>query len=180
MKLFEFNDYNVVVDPSMLMLKPFKALWDRDRSKDKTKAMMELAYVFFMEDSRSDYHIFADEKERGREICAGEGMPSGWKEDKAVKEARAFYSSFKSDSVLLLEDLRAMVANLRLYLKTIDLTEVDDKGKPKYSIDSYTKTVADLNKLILSIDETEKNVNKEIAVSEATRGATEKAALEDL
>lgn len=73
-----------------------------------------------------------------------------------------------------------MVSKLRAHLKTIDLDAVDMKGKPIYSIDSYTKTVTDLNKLIMSIDETEKNINRELTQSDKVRGTVEKSMYEDI
>lgn len=141
--------------------------------------MRELGYIYFMEDSRSDYQTYIDKDERSKQIKLGEGMPESWKPDKVVLDAMEFYAGFKSDGVLLLEDLRVMVNNLRKHLKTIDLDAMDERGKPIYNIDSYTKTVADLNKLIKSIDETEKTINKELANSDKVRGSAEKSMYED-
>ena len=42
MKVFKYEGYEVRVAPEALTLKPFKKLWNRDKSKDKEKAMMEL------------------------------------------------------------------------------------------------------------------------------------------
>jgi len=39
MKLFQYKDYNVVISEEALLLKPFKKIWDRDKSKVKNKAM---------------------------------------------------------------------------------------------------------------------------------------------
>ena len=55
MKLFRYEGYNITISEEALLLKPFKTLWDRDKSKDKYKAMQELGYIYFMEDPRSDY-----------------------------------------------------------------------------------------------------------------------------
>lgn len=39
MKLFAYKDFQVTISEEALILKPFKKLWDRDRSKKKEKAM---------------------------------------------------------------------------------------------------------------------------------------------
>ena len=180
MKLFRVEGYNLNISEEAYLLKPFKVLWDRDRTKDKSNALMELGYIYFMEDPRSDYQTYIDSEQRAEQIKLGEGLKETWKPDAKVLEAQKFYASFKSDSALLLEDLRAMVSKLRAHLKRIDLDAVDSKGKPIYNVDSYTKTVTDLNKLILSIDETEKNINRELTQSDKVRGTVEKSMYEDV
>jgi len=45
MKLFKYEGYEVKVAPEALTLKPFKKLWDRDKSKTKEKAFMELSFL---------------------------------------------------------------------------------------------------------------------------------------
>lgn len=179
MKLLKYEGYTITISEEALLLKPFKALWDRDKSPEKDIAKQELGYIYFMEDTRSDYQTYIERDERSKQIMLGEGMPSNWKPDKLVESAMEFYSSFKSDGALLLEDLRYMVANLRKELREISLKTLDEKGKPIYSIDSYTKIVKDLNGLIKSIDDTEKTINREITQSEKVRGAAEKAMFED-
>lgn len=179
MKLFKYEGYQLTISEEAMLLKPFKALWKRDKTRDKSVAMQELGYIYFMEDPRSDYQIYIDREERARQIRIGEGIKDSWKPDAAVKEAMEFYASFKSDAALLLDDMRAMVSKLRIQLKEIDLTKEDDKGKPIYNIDSYSKIITDLAKLTKIIDETEKSVARDIIQSDKVRGAAEKSVLED-
>lgn len=179
MKLFKYEGYNLTISEEAYLLKPFKAIWKRDKNRDKDVAKQELGYIYFMEDPRSDYQIYIDRAERDKQIRIGEGIKPTWKPDKIVEEAMAFYASFKSDSAALLDDMRVMVSKLREQLKEIDLTKKDEKGKPIYSIDSYTKIVTDLAKLTKVIDETEKTIAKDIIQSDKVRGSVEKAMLED-
>lgn len=179
MKLFKYEGYQLTISEEAYLLKPFKTIWKRDKTRDKDVAKQELGYVYFMEDPRSDYQIYIDREERSRQIIIGEGIKSNWKPDKVVEEAMQFYASFKSDSAALLDDMRVMVSKLREQLKEIDLTKADEKGKPIYSIDSYTKIVTDLAKLTKVIDETEKAIARDIIQSDKVRGSVEKAVLED-
>jgi hypothetical protein len=59
-KLFKRDGYDVKVDPEALLLKPFKKIWDRDKSKDKNRAMQELGFIYFVCDPRSDYQYLVD------------------------------------------------------------------------------------------------------------------------
>jgi len=180
MKLFRYEGYNLSISEEAMLLSPFKAIWKRDHTKDKHVALQELGYIYFMEDPRSDYQIYIDKEERSKQVRIGEGIKDTWKPDKVVNEALEFYASFKSESALLAEDIRAAITNLREHIKTIDLGAVDDKGKPIYTLNTYTATLAQIPKLIVALDEAEKTIAKDIVQSDAVRGSAEKAMFEDV
>lgn len=179
MKLFKCEGYNLTISEEAYMLKPFRDIWKRDKSKGKDKALQELAYIYFMEDSRSDYQIYVDKEERSSQVKLGEGIPESWKPDKLVTEAQEFYAGFKSEAALLLEDIRVAITKLREFIKTIDLSAVDDKGKPIYTLNTYTATIKQIPELITSLDEAEKSIHKEAVTSDKVRGSVEKAMFED-
>ena len=179
MKLFKYEGYNLTISEEAFMLKPFKNLWKRDKSKNKEKALQELAYIYFMEDTRSDYQVYIDKEERSKQIKLGEGLKDDWEPDKAVLEAQAFYAGFKSEGALLLEDIRVAITKLREFIKTIDLSATDDKGKPIYTLNTYTATIKQIPELITSLDEAERTISKENISNDKVRGSIEKAMLED-
>ena len=76
-KLFRFEGYTVNVEPDSIMPAPFKAIWDRDTTATKSIAMQELAYIYFMDDPRSDYQYLIDDEVRMNEVIQGLGMPEG-------------------------------------------------------------------------------------------------------
>ena len=47
---------------------------------------MELGFIYFFCDVRSDYQYIVDPEDRMREIKLGEGLPEDWEPDKLVKE----------------------------------------------------------------------------------------------
>lgn len=179
MKLFKYEGFNLTISEEAMMLKPFKDLWKRDKSRNKEQALQELAYIYFMEDSRSDYQVYIDREERSNQIKIGEGMKESWKPDKLVQEAMVFYASFKSESALLLEDIRIAITKLREFIKTIDLSATDDKGKPIYTLNTYTSTIKQIPELITSLDEAERTIAKENISQDKVRGSVEKAMFED-
>ena len=180
MRLLTYEGYNLTIDPMLLTLKPFKAIWVRDKSASKERAIQEIAYVYFMEDPRSDYQYIIDREEREKQIREGEGIKSSWKPDGTVKEAQKLYASFKTPSALLLEDTRVAVDKLRQLLRDIDLNAVDDKGKPIYTLNTVTSTIKQIPALIRDLDEAERALAKEIAQNDKVRGSAEKAIYEDL
>jgi len=64
MRLFKYEGYNLSISEEAILLKPFKAIWNRDKSKGKQVALQELGFVYFMEDPRSDYKMYLDREER--------------------------------------------------------------------------------------------------------------------
>lgn len=178
-RLFRYEGYTVSVDPEALLLAPLKAIYDRDKRKDKSMAMQELAYIYFMSDPRSDYQYLVDEEVRSDEITKGLGMPKGWKEDAVVKRARAFYESFKPASAGLLEDTKIAVNKLRHLLRNIDLEETDDKGRPVYTLNTITATIKQIPGLVKDLDEAERALSRDIMQEAKARGSQSKSLLED-
>lgn len=178
-RLFKFEGYTLSVEPEVLLLAPFKALWDRDKTSDKRKAMQEFGFIYFMGDPRSDYQYIVDEEERAKEIIKGQGMPKSWKADKAVQRALEFYNSFKPSSAGLLEDTRVAINKLRELLRNIDLTQTDDKGKPIYTLNTITATIKQIPGLVKDLDEAERTLSKDIMNEAKARGSQSKALGED-
>lgn len=178
-KLFRFEGYTVNVEPEAIMLAPFKAIWDRDTTSTKSIAMQELAYIYFMDDPRSDYQYLIDDEVRMHEVIQGLGMPEGWAEDDVIKRARTFYKSFKPTSAGLLEDTRIAVNKLRELLRNIDLEEKDDKNRPVYTLNTITATIKQIPSLVKDLDEAERTLSKDIIQESRARGSQSKALGED-
>lgn len=178
-RLFKYEGYEVKVDPEALMLAPFKAIYDRDKSKDKSLAKQELAYIYFMGDPRSDYQYIVDEEVRSEEIIRGLGMPKKWHKDAVITRALEFYESFKPMSAGLLEDTRYIVNKLRQELRNLDFDERDDKGKPVHTLNTITSTLKQIPGLAKDLDEAERTLSKDIIADAKARGTQSKALLED-
>ena len=180
MKLFKYEGYKVVISEEAFALKVFRQIWNRDRSVNKDKAIMELGYIYFMVDPRSDYQYLVDEDERSKAIIEGEGSPSNWKPDKLIIEAMKFYEGMKSTSALLLEDTRVAIDKVRKFLKEVNLEDTDDKGRPIYTINSITSTIKMIPQLIKDLDDAEKAIKADMQnTSGKVRGQKEKSLLED-
>ena len=179
MKLFKYEGYKVVISEEAFALKVFRQIWNRDRSVNKDKAIMELGYVYFMIDPRSDYQYLVDEEERSKAIIEGEGLPNNWKPDKVVTEAMQFYSRFKPTAALLLEDTRVAVEKLRKLLRDINLQDTDDKGRPLYTLNTITATIKQVPSLAKDLDEAERALSSEMRNVGKMRGQGEKTIFED-
>lgn len=179
MKLFKYEGYKIVISEEAFALKVFRQIWNRDRTVNKDKAIMELSYIYFMIDPRSDYQYLVDAEERSKAIIEDTGMPANWKPDKLINEAMEFYGKFKPTAALLLEDTRYAVEKLRKLLRDIDLEEKDEKGKPVYTLNTITATIKQVPSLAKDLDEAEKALANEMRNSGRMRGQGEKTIMED-
>ena len=170
-RLFKYENYEVTVSPEALKLGPFRKIWDRDRSKDKQTAQMELAYVYFFADPRSDYQYIVDNDDRSKAIAKGEGLPDKWKPDKVLNKAVEFYSTFLPESALLLQDTRLVISKLRETLRSTEINNMDD-------IKAISNILKVLPELIEKLNKIEKMVFEQIHETEA-RGSMEKTLFDD-
>lgn len=180
MKLLKYEGYNLTFEPEILTLKVFKKLFTRDKTKDKSKFLQELGYIYFMLDPRSDYMYITDEDERSKAIIIGEGLSDTWKVDSILQDAMDYYKSFRPTSALLLEDTRVAVDKLREALRSINITETDDKGRPIYTLNTIVATIKQVPSLVKDLDDAERTISKEIVQNDKIRGSVEKAMYEDL
>lgn len=176
MRLFKYEGYNLTISEEAFLLKPFKDIWKRDKTKGKERALMELGWIYFMEDPRSDYQYIIDEEARSNAIKEGEGLKD-WKPDKLVQEARKFYASFKSTAALLLEDTRAMIDGYRLRLRK---TTSDMEGLDIKEIKEVGAIIKQIPSMVKDLDEAERALAKEIAQSDKVRGSLDKSIYEDM
>lgn len=179
MKLFRYEGFKVVVSPEALVLKPFKRIWDRDKSKDKARALSELAFIYFYCDPRSEYMIYMDEESRLEEIKKGEGLKDSWSPDKQLIEAMELYKELTvTSSAGLLEDARFSIAKIREQLRKMSFEEVDPAKLPK-ALKDAADTLTRIPDLIEALQKAEKALNSEILENSRMRGQGNKTIFED-
>lgn len=181
MHLIEYVNYEIVPTQECFLIKPLRALFNADKTKNKEKFMQQLSVVYFMADPRSSYNYITDLDERLELIKLQEGLDKDFKIDGKVEEAIEWYKKHTlTTSTLLLQDTRAAVDKVRQFLRDVDLNDVDEKGKPKYTINSITSALKQVPQLAKDLQETEKTVAREIEEAGRMRGNEKtKAAFED-
>ena len=178
MRLFVYEGYKVKISPEALVLKPFKKLWERDKSADKARAQTEFGYIYFWADPRSEYQYIVDDEDRSEAVKEGLGLPKKWVPDKTVSDAIALYQSFTTTAAMLLQDTRYAVDKLRKMLRDIDLNQTDDKGKPVYTLNTVAATIKQVPLLVRDLDNAEKYLNEQLKDTEAASGNVEMGILD--
>lgn len=180
MHIIEYNNYNIEPTQEAFLIKPIRDLYNADKSKTKEKFMQQMSIMYFLADPRSSYTYITDEDERLKEILIQEGLPADFKIDKKLQEAIEIYKKhITTTSQLLLEDTRFAIDKLRKFLREVDLQDVDDKGKPVYTVNSITQAIKQIPQLAKDIAEAERAVAKEIEEQGRARGGNNKTLFDD-
>lgn len=180
MHVLEFKNYTVEPTQEAFLIKPIRKLYNSDKTKTKEKFMQQLSVIYFMADPRSSYNYILDETERLQSIVEQEGLPNNYKIDKDVMEAIEIYKKHCiTTSYLLLQDTKIAIDKVRTFLRDVDLTALDDKGKPLYTINSITTTIKQIPQLAKDVLDAEKAIEKEIEETTKVRGNSELHIMED-
>lgn len=166
MNLFEFNKnrFEVEFSPEVLLLKPFKAIIDSDKSKNKEQAYKEIVFIYFFTDIRSDYMYITEDEERQKEIVKDLGLPDKWKMNKLLLEAVEFYKNrSKTVNASLYEAACHSAIEISQYLKNTKklLEERTDKGAAVTNINSITGALSKVPSIMKDLSAAHQELVKE-------------------
>jgi hypothetical protein len=148
-------------------------LHNADRTQNKDKFMNFLSIVYFTYDPRSDYYYIVDDDLRLKEVCDSNGFDIP-KFSKQELECIELYKKLTTTiSAELLRSTKVAVDKVRKFLEDIDLTEVDDKGRLVYPINTVTAAIKQVPQLAKEVREAEKIIAKEIEEQGRARGGNE-------
>lgn len=135
--MFDLKNGNIIPDPNKLLIPQFEKLWERDKTKDKSIAMKELAFVYYYTDFKSPYrNIPEDQKD---EMIMNDFMPSGWKIDIHVLAAIEKYKLLtRTPSMDLLESAEQALKILGKRVKDEDTSTKDILATMKQLKDTLT------------------------------------------
>lgn len=174
MKLIEYSDYQIKIADEALLVRPIRRLFNADRSERKEKFLQQMSFLYFVCDPRSTYSYILDEEERKKAVIEQEGLPSDFKPSEFLLEAMEVYKKHTMTvSQKLLSDALVAANTVGTFLRTVDLTEEDKNGKPKYQVSQITAALKNLEGIINTIQTLQKKVEQEIVDNGKARGAQE-------
>lgn len=179
MNVFTYDNGNnrlEINEPEILLIKEFKALFDRDKSKNKARLWKELTYIYLAIDWKSLYNQYS-EQERHQESLSDSGITEEEFNDPLFREACRKYKALQ-DSNKSIKMLRAAMNAADQFIDyfndIVDLNERDVNGKPIFTAEKVMKEVAMLNKVHEELIVLENRVKKELAEKSTLRaGAVE-------
>lgn len=164
-KLISIEDEKPVISAEARTISVFKKIIERDRGqwkmqgdsdgRKKILAMLELSFIYFFADPRSQYtETYAGEDDlRTEKVKRILGLPEDWKPDALVKEAIEFYvSELKEDfDIGFLEDALLAAKKTREYFRNVDYDATIQVGKSvvlKYKIKEVTSSLKEVPSVI--------------------------------
>lgn len=179
--MFDLINNQVTISEEAYVLLPFKALWDRDKSKTKARALAELGHIYFMEDFRSDFSDIVDEVEREAEVNRVVSLPESYSEDEVVRVAREFYRKRSEEilPLLMLRDAKSVIDKMRAFYREVDFLETDKNGKSKYDISKVASVIEKSASILKGLADLEDMVRKEVQNKKDRVGSKLKAPFED-
>lgn len=181
MHLINCENNEIKVSDEALLIRPIRELFESDKSKNKEQFWKQMSYMYFMCDPRSTYMYIIDEEERAEEIKKQEGLDVDWTPSEKLNSAIEQYKAHViTTSALLLEDLRVGINNLRVFFRTVNLKDVDDKGKPLYQVSSVTSAIKQAIELTKMLAEAEKSLAQDLSEESSVRGSAAPSMYEDI
>lgn len=174
MKLIRYEDYQIKLSDEALLIRPIRKLFNQDRSKYKESFYQQMSYLYFMTDPRSTYAYLLDEEERRQAIIEQEGLSANFRPSELLKEAMSIYKQHTvTPSQKLLESALISADKVSKFLRDVDLTEEDDKGRPKYQVSQITTALKNVEGIVTSLQNLQRKVDQEVSEQGKARGAQE-------
>lgn len=157
MKLLELDraTNEVVPSPFLLQISEFGEIWNRDKSKTKTTAKKEIAYIFFMGSLESDNpYAGLPEEERvskiSHDVFGGPYSPDSSVEAAMYKLDQLYKSTF---SFKYYKTSLEAAEQLRTFLETIDYSERTNSGSMVQDPKKVQSILMDTRKTLTTLKE---------------------------
>lgn len=182
MRLVTVENFELQVAPEALLIRPIRRLWNADRTGRKEHFYQQMSYLYYMVDPRSSYSYILDLNERSKAIIEQEGLPEDFRPSEFLVEAMKIYKELTiTPSQKLLNSALKAAHTVSEFLEQPDiLTAEDDKGRPKYQVSSITKAIADVEKIVASLQNLQKKVDQEIAENSGKARGTQELTIGDI
>tara|TARA_R100000234_G_scaffold111859_2_gene85135 strand:+ start:228 stop:749 length:522 start_codon:yes stop_codon:yes gene_type:complete len=140
----------------------------------KSLSAQELSFVYFMCDHRSPFAVYEWEKRIDEVKFSIFGKEKKWTPSVKVLAACDKYEKLiETSAVRLLKAAKESVVKLEKYFRTIDLTLMDDNGKPIYHAKDLINNLEKMGKVVDGLTRLEDIVKKEEQAANTNRGGIE-------
>ena len=140
----------------------------------KDLSLEELSFVYFMVDHRSPFSVY-EWKQRNIEVKTSIfGEKKKWTPSpKVVSACDKYEQLIETSAVRLLKAAKESIVKLEKYFRTIDLTMMDDNGKPIFHAKDLIANLSNMGKVVDGLSRLEEIVKKEEQAANTNRGGIE-------
>ena len=170
-KIIDLKDSKIIVAPECLVIEPFKSVWEKDKSKDKTYAFNVIKYTWYFASFKSPFfqHSNAD---RHKLIMDHIIKDDKFKVTKEVEDSIELYSKINTTpSMKLFRAVQESIGKMEEFFKTAEYNED--------SITKIQKAIIDMPKMQEAVQSALDNCNKEQSSGNKVRGDAQLGMFED-
>jgi hypothetical protein len=172
--LFEITNKIAYPTPEVLLIEPFKSIWERDTTENKHKALEEFAYMEFMTSYKKSnpYRQYPpDMKEKV--IMAEIITQENWTPDGLVKTGISKIMEFQdeaSTTVAYYLAAKKGAEQMINFFNTLNISSTNEKtGNPIYKPRDITSALNDTQRVLANLKGLEKKVEEELYEEVKTR-----------
>lgn len=170
-KIIDLKDSKIIVAPECLVIEPFKSVWEKDKSKDKTYASNVIKYTWYFASFKSPFfqHSNAD---RSKLILDHIIRDDKFKVTSDVEECIKMYEKiYTTPSMKLFRAVQESISKMEEFFKTAEYNEDNIK--------KITDTIIAMPKVQEAIQSALDNCNKEQSSGNKVRGDAQLGMFED-
>lgn len=171
-KIIDLVDSKIIVAPECLVIEPFKSIWEKDKSKDKTQAFNMIKYTWYYSSFKSPFfqHNNAD---RSKLILSHIIKDDKFKLTKELEECIKIYEKINTTPAMkLFRSVQESINKMEEFFMTAEYNED--------SITKIQKAIIDMPKMQEAIQAALNNCNKESGTNDTVRGAATLGIFEDI
>lgn len=161
-KIIDLKDSKIIIAPECLVIEPFKSIWEKDKSKDKTYAFNVIKYTWYFASFKSPFfqHGNAD---RSKLILDHIIKDDKFKVTKEVEDCIELYLKINTTpSMKLFKAVQESIGKMEEFFKTAEYNED--------SITKIQKAIIDMPKMQEAVQNALNNCNKEQSTGDKIRG----------
>ncbi len=164
-KIIDLKDSKIIVAPECLVIEPFKSVWEKDKSKDKTYAFNVIKYTWYFASFKSPFFQHSN-TDKHRLITEHIIKDSTFKVTKEVQDCIAMYEKINTTpSMKLFKAVQESIGKMEEFFKTAEYNED--------SITKIQKAIIDMPKMQEAVQAALDNCNKESSKGDKVRGDAE-------
>lgn len=157
-----------------LLISPFKEIWERDKSKNKDRAIKEFTFIELMSSKKKSNPYAGYSDDVRYEKLKNFLFDSKWDMDSLVEQGLAKINEFQEEASptyqYYIDSLKA-AEKTRKFLREIDLGEKNERtGNPLYKPKDITSAITDTEKIIQTLSVLKEKVEQELFDSVKTKG----------
>lgn len=170
-KIIDLVDSKIIVAPECLVIEPFKTIWEKDKSKDKTHAFNMIKYTWYYASFKSPFFQHHN-NDRHKLIVDHIIKDSNFKVTKELEECiKVFEKINTTPAMKLFRSVQESINKMEEFFMTAEYNED--------SITKIQKAIIDMPKMQEAIQAALNNCTKEQSTGDKIRGDAQLGIFED-